>query len=89
MLQLPNINETKDPILKKVILAVQELADQVGTRDTVIFHDINEQIKGLRADVKEGFSKQNQKIEGEFSKQNQILTDMATTLTTIAKNTEK
>ena len=56
MLQLPDIAETQDPIIKKLIIAMQELSDQVGTRDTIIFSDMNEQIKGLRSEMKEGFA---------------------------------
>ncbi len=120
MLHLPNIDETKDPIVKKLILAVQELADQAGTRDTVIFHAIHKEIKGVRSDINNlensmnsrfesqnkilsdlensmnsRFESQNQilsdlgnSVDSRFESQNQILSDMASTLKTIAKNTE-
>lgn len=52
MLQLPNLDETNDPVIKKLILAIQELSDQVGQRDTVIFNSIDQEIKDFRQEMK-------------------------------------
>ena len=45
--ELPNAADTDDPIVKKLIKAVQELADQSNSFDTAIFHEMNTGIKGL------------------------------------------
>ena len=46
-LELPNVDDTQDPVVQKLIKAVQELADQSSSFDTAIFNEMNMGIKRL------------------------------------------
>ena len=98
-MKLPNIADTSDPVVKKLIQAVQELADQSSTFDTVIFNEMHDEIKDMRQEMKTGFEQKTealhaigQAITEDFDKQTQTigekLDDMHETLKMITKNTE-
>jgi len=61
-IELPNLEETNDPILKKVILAVQELADQSSSFDTAIFHEMDAGIKEVDKKIDKGFKEANRRL---------------------------
>lgn len=82
MLQLPNISETKDPVVKKIILAIQTLSDEIGSQNTAIFGEMVNQIQGLRKDVREGFKSQNNLLKNSLDAQTDLLKQ-------IVENTKK
>ena len=82
MLQLPNVSETKDPVVKKIILAIQTLSDEIGSQNTAIFGEMVNQIQGLRKDVREGFKSQNNLLKNSLDAQTDLLKQ-------IVENTKK
>lgn len=106
MIQLPNISEVTQSnsldALKKVILAVQELSDQAGGRDTALLEKISENqretnkklvvldtdIKDLKSTMEMGFNHLADKIEEQTKLFNNKFDAQTDLLRQIAENTK-
>ncbi len=53
MLTLPNISDTSDPVVKRIILVVQELNDRVASNETAIFGQMSKDIREIKGDVRD------------------------------------
>ena len=60
---LPNIEDTQDPIIKQLIVAVQELADQVSSHDTVMLQRMEDGFGSVRTEIKDLGDKFNSDIK--------------------------
>ena len=95
-IELPNATDTQDPVVKKLIKAVQELADQSSSFDTAIFNEMNTGIKrldkrltSLETTVAHGFQELTGKFDSLDNKLDKKLDEQTALLQQIAKNTEK